>query len=174
MATVTVFVDQAVHGDLPRMCARTGRPTDELAWFERPVGRRSSAMYLLVLLGPVGWLALLALVATERRETLRVRLPYSAEAWRDDRRYGRWAAGSFVGGAAVLLAYGVVGTGPGGGWVVVGAGLILGGMAIAAMRRAQDPDFSMDASRRWVTLTHVHPAFVTATLAFPSTLTRSG
>ncbi|MFP5319681.1 MAG: hypothetical protein ACLGI2_15465 [Acidimicrobiia bacterium] len=169
MAAVTVFVDEAVRGDFPPICSRTGRPTGDRAWFERPVSGHHWAMYLLVFLVPVGWLVLLVLLATDRRETLRVRLPYSPQAWADDRRYARWSVGSFLAGAtALLLAYGFVGTGPGAVWLVAGGGLIVGGAVIAALRRAHDPSVALDGSRRWVTVTNVHPEFVAATLARPS------
>ncbi|HVL28958.1 MAG TPA: hypothetical protein VM390_12470 [Acidimicrobiales bacterium] len=168
MTAVTVFVDEAVRGDFPPVCARTGRPTDDLAWFERPVSGRNWALLLLLLLGPPGWLVLVVLLATDRRETLTVRLPYSPEAWAADRRLRARSLGTFAAGAAAVLAgYGFTGTGPAGVWFVIGMGLVVGGAALAWARRAADPSFSLDASRRWVTVTNVHPAFVEATLARP-------
>lgn len=58
MVEVTVFVDDAVLGDFPPLCIKEGIPTsDRLTWRE-PVSPLGSA-WLLILLGPVGWLCLL-------------------------------------------------------------------------------------------------------------------
>ena len=59
---VRVFVDDAVQGRFPRVCARTGRPSDGWLSIDAVVGRSRSmsttAIVLLILFGgPLGWMA---------------------------------------------------------------------------------------------------------------------
>lgn len=75
--------------------------------------------------------------------------------------------------AALVLSLGFIGLGQGVLWLTVGVRLLIGSLAGAWIRKWEDPGFSLDASRRWVRLTGVHPAFVEATLAQPATLTPS-
>src|ERR671910_1076790 len=80
MASVTGFVEDAVGGNFPPVCIRTGRPAASIATVRVPVGGPSGALWLLVLLGPVGWLLLFILLAARRgEEVLTVQLPYSKE-----------------------------------------------------------------------------------------------
>lgn len=50
-------------------------------------------------------------------------------------------------------------------WLTVGSTLLLGGFLIWSVTYFQDPGVYLDGSRRWVTLTRVHPAFVRAAQA---------
>src|SRR5687767_10420348 len=85
MASVTVFVDDAVRGELPRMCARDGVPTRDALSRHEEIGSRSGlgVAWLLLLAGPLGWLGLLviALSKSGRGEHLHVELPMSDGAY---------------------------------------------------------------------------------------------
>ncbi len=61
MASVTVFVDDAVRGRFPPVCAYTGAETRRLARVDARVGGPSGWVWLLLLGGPPGW-ALLVLI----------------------------------------------------------------------------------------------------------------
>ena len=62
MAAVTVFVDDAIRGDLPLVCAKTGEPTDLMIRMRQPVGGGlPAAAWLLLLLGPMGIIILVVL-----------------------------------------------------------------------------------------------------------------
>jgi len=80
---VTVFVDDAVLGRFPPVCAATGRPSDGRLTVRHEVARsgRVSAPVLLLLLvvGPVGWIVLLflALASPDRSEQLAVQVPWT-------------------------------------------------------------------------------------------------
>jgi hypothetical protein len=81
MADVTVFVDRAVRGDLPRVCAIDGVDTDCTPEVRQTVadGSAIGVAWLLLLAGPVGWIGL-ALIAARRSgsiEILTVELPWS-------------------------------------------------------------------------------------------------
>lgn len=166
MAAVTVFVDDAVRGDFPRVCARSGQPTDQIVIFRRQMGGISPAMLLLVFLGPVGWVVLVGFALFSRTETLTVRLPYAPQAWRLDRRLrGASLTVGVIGVAALVASFGFVPLGQGTGWLATGLAALAIAAAIEIGRRFDDPRLDLDASRRWVTLTNVHPAFVEATLA---------
>jgi hypothetical protein len=55
VAEVTVFIDDAMLGELPPLCIKEGIPTsDRLTWGE-PVSFLGTG-WLLFLLGPLGWL----------------------------------------------------------------------------------------------------------------------
>ena len=174
MAEVQVFVDDAVRGDLPRRCAKTALPTDAQLTIASPVGGDGGVglAWLLVFLGPIGW-GILILFALTRRpaETLLVRLPMSDEAserYRQWRRFRAGAAGvSILSGAVLVLAayFGDVGDLE----VTVYGGIAIAGFlaALFGEDRASKAHVgvSLDASRRWVTLSRVHPDFVTACVA---------
>src|SRR3712207_1749258 len=103
MARATVFVDDAVLGRLPAVCVRTGAPADGTIDLIHRVNRFSPWMWLLVLLGPLGWLGLVLAVLTGG-ETVSVRLPVSEAAfdeWRGRRRL-RWIAPAVAAGTIAL------------------------------------------------------------------------
>jgi len=64
MSNVTVFVDDAVEGTLPAVCARDGVPTDSSLRRHDDVGDRAGlgVAWLLLLAGPIGWLGLVSLL----------------------------------------------------------------------------------------------------------------
>jgi hypothetical protein len=178
MVGVTVFVDDAVCGRLPAVCAKTGGPSDGWLTVESPIGRwgRVGTPWLLVLafLPPVGWgiLLLLALLAPDRTETLTVQVPWTEVAQqRVDALRRRKGA---LWGAIALSAAGLVATLGLRGDVNVDdmtarAGLaVLVIVAVTAFVGVLVTDsqivrasiaVGLDGSRRWVTFDHVHPQF---------------
>src|SRR4051812_21153689 len=126
MAWATVFVDDAIRGDLPPVCVKTGLPATNKIRFHAEVGGRSALWLLLVFFGPVGWIVLLFGGSSERLDVL---LPVSRETlglWNERRRERRIAAVALalVVGLCILLArwYGDLGPTP---FVLIGAALLL-------------------------------------------------
>jgi hypothetical protein len=167
MATAVVFVDEAVEGGLPPVCARTGDPSDMVLRMDVPVGGMNPLAWLLVLVGPPGWLALAVIVALSGRETLTVRLPYTRAAWDRSvrrRRARLLALAGVVVGA--VLAFWMAPALRSVGLVVAGASIVAA-LALHALERWDEVGVALDASRRWVTLSAVHPAFADAVAATP-------
>lgn len=170
MAEVTVFVDDAVRGTLPDVCAKDGVPATGRFRVTKEVGRsnRMGILWLLVLVGPLGWLALAYILFRDTGERLDVQLPYSDEAlerFAAARRLRTRAIGAAILGGMTLLLVAM--------WAHLGApGLLIAFVAtvaslvvavVADMRMEQGSvHVSLDASRRWVTLRGVHPAFAAA------------
>jgi hypothetical protein len=169
VATVRVFVDDAVLGRLPPVCVKNGTWTSDRLTFTQDVGGRTGlgVAWLLLLAGPLGWIGLFIIGATRQNdELLTVTLPFSESAHirlkqaQRNRSQALWVAlGAFVAAFVSLLlrttdsrllalALAVV---------VVGAlvKMVMGTMSVnkAVVR------LSLDASRRWVTLSGVHPDF---------------
>ena len=179
MADVRVFVDDAVLGRLPEVCAKTGAPAD--GWLtvtetvDRSGGVATPWLLLLLLLGPLGWVALLviALAGSGRRpERLTVQVPWTEAAdvrLRAARRTLHLLVGLTVLAVAGLFVVGLNPAGideaPGGApalavvlLAAAAAGLI--GAGVASWRVGQvTVGVDLDASRRWVTLIGVHPRF---------------
>ena len=166
MASITVFADRAVRGDLPHVCVRTGQSSEIWVQVREAVGGLGAAAWILVLLGPLGWIALaiLSTVGTGR-EMLTVRLPYSHEAWDRliRRRRIRFAGGLWALGVLGAIAVGVVSAHF---WslAAAGAGLLVA-TAAQVMLSFDEVGVSLDATRRWVTLMGVHQAFADAAIA---------
>ena len=163
MAAVSVFVDDAILGRLPPICVRTGEPADVFVRSSNPVGGGLGLFWLLVLLGPPGWLGLVLLsFALPGQEQLTVQLPYSQAAWDHERRVRRVRLTllvlAMVGFVLALLHPGpfpVL-------WLAVEACLFVAGSAHWAVAYLRELGVYLDASRRWVTLTRVHPDFALA------------
>jgi hypothetical protein len=165
MASATVFVDDATHGHLPPICVSTGAPAEAWIDYDKPVGGMGAAAWVLVLLGPIGWLALLLLGAFGAgRETLKVKLPYTESAlerFLARRRVikGGWvvALGSlilaFVLGGSIMPAQALIAAG--------GVGLLVA-LVYQLLVFFDEVDIELDASRRWVTLRGVHENFARA------------
>jgi hypothetical protein len=164
MASVEVFVDDAVRGRFPSVCAKTGEPAVGVQRIVSHFGGLGLA-WLLVLLGPFGWLLLLLIALSHRREVLTVRIPMSRAACDAERdliraRLLAWlvAAGAFFSGYARLLAVAVP--------VPIWMGLAVAAACVAVVLHVvlqfRQVGVRLDASRRWVTLSGVHPDFVTA------------
>jgi len=170
MAEVNVFVDDAVLGRLPAVCARDGVFTTSKFRIVSEIGRsnRLGILWLLFFAGPFGWIALVFLSTRSSGEHLAVELPYSEAA------YGRFVTarrlrnnaaiiGASVGvGLLFLTAQARLGE--------AGAMLILATLVVTVtlVARAswemgrESIGVDLDASRRWVTLHGVHPAFAAA------------
>ncbi|MGI9023105.1 MAG: hypothetical protein ACR2HV_07735 [Acidimicrobiales bacterium] len=170
MASATVFVDDAVLGRLPGICAQDGVATTSRFRIVEEIGgsARLGILWLLILAGPLGWIVLLFLAGRDSGEHLAVEVPYSQAA------YDRFVKGRRLWkGAIVLGAVAVVGLLWLTAWANLGtAGALLAFVCLfAAMVTVLIGQWRMstnlvgvrlDASRRWVTLTNLHPAFAAA------------
>jgi hypothetical protein len=177
MATVAVFVDDAVRGQLPGVCAKTGEPSDGWLTLDTPIGRmaRIGTPWLALLLVPfIGWLALLVLglLRPDRSEILTIEVPWTESAQQriDDLRRRRRALWCTV---VVALAWTVavvwtasqvdVAVVPGAALAIVSAGAAVaayvGVLVVEAQLGKASISVSLDASRRWVTLGNVAPRF---------------
>jgi hypothetical protein len=174
MASVMVFVDDAVRGSLPRICSRDGVPTTSSLRRRDEVGDRAGlgVAWLLLLAGPIGWLGLLviALSKSGRVEELTVELPLGDAAYgrlrtarrRRDRSVFALVAGMVIGfllliaTRTTLIQFGLLVAG-----VVVAVGFVT--LIANTIRLDRETlGVSLDASRRWVSLSNVHPQFVAA------------
>ena len=170
MAEVTVFVDDAVLGRLPQVCSKRGTATGSRLRVVEEVGRsnRLGVLWLLVLAGPLGWVALLFLASRDAGEHLAVEVPLSDEAYDELAAGQRLRRVALVGGVATAVALLLLGAwarlGPLGVVLLVGSALATVVAVLLAERRIgrASVGVSLDASRRWVTLAGVHPAFVAA------------
>jgi hypothetical protein len=188
MAEVTVFVDDAVCGRLPPVCAKTGRPSDGRLSIAHDIGGGSTVptalMLLLLLLPPIGWLVLLVLaIANPRRsEWLHVELPWTtdtAERVRALRTQLRalWI-GAMLGVVGVFAALIASANATGGNvfayrlalFALLAAtlGCVVAALVVERRVGRHSVSVELDASRRWVTLRGVAPEFVRAVRAAQS------
>jgi hypothetical protein len=159
-----VFVDDAVLGYLPPLCAKTGDDTPDRLGMTVPVGRSEGLgiAWLLLLAGPLGWLGLLLYAALRREENLTVRLPYCDAAYNGlvrARRARRNSGIATVVFALMALAVVIPET-----YVAHAAAAALGVLAMGCflvfvgetfhVRRAA-ARVQLDGSRRWVTLSRI-------------------
>ena len=181
MAVTTVFVDRAVQGHLPGVCVIDGVDAAGGLTFHETIGdgARLGVAWLLLLAGPLGWLGLLLVAAVQsgRGEVLNVRLPYSAaaaERLRATRRLARTGWALVAAGIVLALATAALSWRPMYGSLLLGAALAAGVAGIVALGVGQwrlgrlTVGITLDASRRWVTLSGVHPAFAAAATAAPT------
>jgi hypothetical protein len=164
MAAVSVFVDDAIRGDLPLVCAKTGEPADVLIRMCQPVGGGlPAAAWLLLLLGPMGIVILVVLaLGWPGAEQLTVRIPETEASFARERQLERWRLAALGAGVFVPL-YGALSNAvlPGL-WLALGAAFLITAAALHVMVWRQSIGVSIDVTRRWVTFTGVHPAFVEA------------
>jgi hypothetical protein len=166
MAQATVFVDDAVLGNLPPVCVKDGVATPDRLTVSSPVGTSAGfgVAWLLLLAGPLGWVGLLLYGAMRRPpEMLTVQLPFSEDAYRRLRRakHELWPYVITTVALALLALY-FLGRGD---RVLAGVMALL--VVMAAIRwaivlshiRTCSVAINLDASRRWVTLDRVHPFF---------------
>ena len=174
MASVKVFVDDAVRGALPGVCARDGVPTGDALESRHEVGNRAGLgiAWLLLLAGPIGWIGLILLSVSKsgRVEELSVQLPMSEPAYQRKRSARRIRDRAVVvlcvtGPVALLLLTAEPTT------LTRFALMALAGIAVVAIvvmiagsvrYDRESVGVTLDASRRWVTLSNVHPRFVSA------------
>ena len=172
MANVTVFVDDAVVGNLPAVCVIDGIVTPDRLVVRQQVGGRAGlgVAWLLILAGPLGWLGL-AVIALVRQSAdyLIVTLPYSenAQLRRVQAERARLRA-TVVMVSAFILAF-VAFVQKSGGYDLVALGLAafgVGALISLVMHAIRIQHLSvqlrLDASRRWVTLCGVDPEFALA------------
>ncbi len=174
MAQATVFVDDAIRGALPPLCVKEGTPTVDRLVVRTKVGTGygGGMAWLLLLAGPLGWLGLLIFaMARGPADILTVQLPFSAAANARFRsaRTGCWMASLATLGLAAAALIGVTHETFDGRVLGVAAAVVA---LVALVRwvvevqrlRECSVGISLDASRRWVTLSRVHPAFFDSVL----------
>lgn len=163
MAAVSIFVDDAVLGRLPMVCARTGRPADYQVRTVQAVGGLPGAAFLLLFLGPPGWALLVAfMLLGPGRESITVRLPLTEASYEWERQMRRftWSA-ALMGLACLGLAVFFAEQTPLL-WLVLAGSCLVAAAILHAMVYFKAIGISLDGSRRWVTLTGVHPDFARA------------
>ena len=170
MAEAMAFIDDAVTGSLPDICVKDGVPSSGRLRVAQEIGRsnRLGILWLLVLAGPLGWIALLILMGRSSSEELVVRLPYSDDAYeryeRARRRRRTAMAAAVLAIVSVLVLTVWAGLGAAGALILVA--VTVGSVVVLCVLDyrlgAASVGVRLDASRRWVTLTGVHPAFAAA------------
>lgn len=177
MADVTVFVDDAVRGRLPAICAKDAVPTVDVLRVHKAIGEanRLGIAWLLLFAGPLGWLVMLVLLGRDSGEKIAVDVPLSEPAYQRLRRAKRTRG---VGWALDLVAIPlffllILAIGPNG-WatpmrwalIVVMVAAVVTGVVLTVVgeRRVTAASFTVDidGSRRWVTIRGVHPSFAAA------------
>jgi hypothetical protein len=121
------------------------------------------AAWLLVFLGPFGWLLLFMVALFHRREVLTVRVPMSRAASEVERDLRRARLGAWVVAASAFTAgYVRLGPVPVSIWMGIAVAAVVVAVVIHVVLPFRQVGVRLDASRRWVTLSGVHPDFVTA------------
>ncbi len=182
MAQATVFVDDAIRGTLPPICVKEGTPTVDRLVIRTKVGTGygGGIAWLLLLAGPLGWLGLLMFaMARGPAGVLTVQVPFSAAANERFRaaRGACWMASLATLGLVAAALVGVThDTFDGrvlGVIAAVGALMALVRWVVELHRLQQcSVGISLDASRRWVTMSRVHPAFFDSVLQSQSYVKR--
>jgi hypothetical protein len=170
MAATTVFIDDAVSGNLPPICAKSGEPTTRHLTITQDMTGSLGALWLALFFGPPGWLLLLLVAASRRRSNLTVRLPYSAEVlgwYASAVRQMFWCIAVAIAAlVACLAAAAVIPIFPAGSLAFIASVIVLAGAVAVAIFRWRAHRLlvvlSLDASGRWLTLHKVHPAFADA------------
>ena len=164
MAAVSVFVDDAIRGTLPLVCAKTGEPADLVIRMRQAVGGGFPvAAWFLLLLGPLGIVVLvLAALLSPGPEYLTVRIPETEASFGRERTLERWRLAALGAGVVLpFLAFLGLGMFPAL-WLVTTVACFVAAGALSWMLWRQSIGVSIDVTRRWVTFTGVHPAFVEA------------
>ncbi len=169
---VRVPVDDFVVGDLPMVCVAAGLPADGLVDFESRETKFQGWWVFLLVLGPLGLLAIAFLYAvSDAPGRVGGSLPITESALAAYNRRSRILARSWlvpvvglVIGASVLpvsQTTWIDGTAMG----ILAAGLI-GGVVMAAgagwSRDRNDVGVALDGTGRWVEIRNVHPNFAAA------------
>ncbi len=125
--------------------------------------------WLLVFLGPLGWLALLIAALVRDHETLTVRLPYSdaayaelASAIRAKRTFGWSALAGLVTAVVVLVGHTFTARAASAALAVIAAGAAVAWVSELLRVRRAGVGVALDASRRWVTVSRVSDDFARA------------
>jgi hypothetical protein len=171
MAAITVFVDDAVLGNLPSICVKDGVCTDDQLTFSQQIGTGAGlgVAWLLVLAGPLGWIGLIAIAASRRGEALRVTLPYCEEAhalWKARLRARMHATAvmfaAFIAAFVCLVPRTTDARFVAACLAVVGCAALVRVIVEWVRVNQANVHLDLDASRRWVTLSGVHPNFQAA------------
>ena len=172
MANVTVFVDDAVLGNLPSVCVIEGVTTADKLTFRQPVGGRTGlgVAWLLVLAGPLGWLGLVVIASfRQSADYLTVTLPYSekVQSLRVKAERTRLTATVAMLVAVVLAFVALIQRSSRYDLVALGLACIgVGALYSFVMHTIRVHHLSiqleLDASRRWLTLCGVNPEFALA------------
>ena len=159
-----MFVDDAILGNLPLVCAKTGEPADFLVWVRQAVsGGIPGWVWFLFFFGPLGVVGLLvAALIAPGTEYLTVRIPESEASFQREKLLQRLRLAAL--GAGVLIPlYLALGHAmfplP---WLVLTVACFVAAGAITWLLWRQSISVSLDVSRRWVTVANVHPAFAEA------------
>jgi hypothetical protein len=175
MAEVTVFVDDVVLGRLPPLCVKEGIPTEaQLTVRDASGGPGFGAAWLLVLLGPIGWLVLLYL-SLAGGGGVTGKLPFSEFAYQRlvvaQRMQTIWIVAAIVVGVLAFVGLIIHNSASSAAAIALGAATVGAVVEVALqtrqVRRAE-VNLVMDASRRWVTIRGVHADFAAAVADRPS------
>ena len=159
-----MFVDDAILGNLPLVCAKTGEPADFMVGMRRTVGGGIPGwVWFLFFLGPLGFVGLLvAALLAPGTEYLTVRVPESQASFQRERQLERWRLAALGAGVVipVYLAlwhamFPLL-------WLVLTVAAFLAAGALTWVLWRQSIRVSIDVTRRWVTFANVHPAFAEA------------
>jgi hypothetical protein len=164
MAAASVFVDDAILGNLPLVCAKTGEPADFLVRVRQTVGGGIPGwVWFLFFFGPLGVVGLLvAALLSPGAEYLTVRIPETEASFAHERQLERWRLAALGAGVALPLL-GIFGVGMFPAlWLTVAVACFLCAGALTWALWRQSVSVSLDVTRRWVTFTNVHPAFAEA------------
>jgi hypothetical protein len=179
MAEVTVFVDDVVLGRLPPLCVKEGIPTgDHLTVRDASGGPGFGAAWLLVLLGPIGWIVLIYL-SLAGGGGVTGKLPFSEYAYRRlvvaQRMQTVWIVAAIVVGilAGVALAIHLASHSSASfaAAIVLGAATVGAVVEVALQTRLvlrSEVHLVLDESRSWVTIHKVHPDFAAAVANRPA------
>ena len=163
MASISVFVDDAVLGRLPNVCAKTGAPANGRQRIDQTRGGLGAA-WLLLLLGPIGWVVFLVValdVASggRSRSTCRCRRPPSSTSAGCARAGGPSSPARCSSSRAASSELEPL---PVEAWL--GFALVAGvaALALQLVLAFDRVGVRLDASHRWVTLSGVDARFVDA------------
>jgi hypothetical protein len=155
--------------------ATDGEPADGLHRIHLTIGGASPWLWLLVFLGPLGWILLVAFSLASSGRRFMVRLPYTHEALRRERARFRAAvlAGVVLVGSGVACVVALSGPTPRSNvretilllFAATAIAAALATVALGIRYSLGRPGIDLDASGRWVTLRGVHPAFADACAA---------
>jgi hypothetical protein len=165
----TVFVDDAVLGHFPAVCAKTGEHTDGLYRIDgqvRSPGR--AALLLLIFLGPIGWIILLFAMIASGPERVHTRIPYSSAAVGRERfitRSRTWSLVATLVFVVLAVSGGIAAFEIPAVWTTLAVVAFLGFVALQGWLEFTRVHVSIDGSRRWITLSGVHPKFAEAVRA---------
>ena len=166
MATTSVFVDDAVRGELPPICVKTGEQATRWVPRHKPIGGMGAAAWLLVFVGPLGWIVLFVLaVMGSGREMLTIQLPYSEsghERHVTRSRLRNLALGISTASLVAAVLTSSLSGAPSRLLVLIALVALVVGIVAHVVVAVSEVDVTLDASRRWVTLHGVHPSFAAA------------